>query len=332
LITGPRSVPGSQPGTHRLGALDEPPLQRVVDVAVDDHAARRSAALARGAERRPDDPLDGEVEIGVLHDEDRVLAAELEVDVLEPVRGRLRHGDAGLAGAGEGDDRDVGVAHEPLARLLAEAVHEVDDAVRQAGLAEQRHEPLGQERRVLGRLQHDRVPGHEGRRQLPGGNGDREVPRRDRADDADGHPHRHLELVAQLGRGRLPEEAPALAAHVQGHVDRLLDVAAGLREHFAHLAAHQLGQLVLLLLEEPGEAEEDVAALGRGHQAPLLEGGLRGGDRAVDVLGGRAREGGERLAGRGDARLERLTRGAVGPAAADVVLRACLRDRHRGGV
>ena len=136
LITGPRSVSGSQPGAdpHRLGPRDEPLLQLVVDALLDDDAARGGAALAGGAERRPDDALDGEVEIGVVEDDDPVLAAELEVDVLEVVGARLRHEHAGLARARERDHGHVRVAHEPVARLLAVAVDEVDDAVRQAGL------------------------------------------------------------------------------------------------------------------------------------------------------------------------------------------------------
>ena len=284
---------------HLLGARDEPLLQLAVDRLVDDHAARGRAALPGGAEGRPDDPLHRELEVGVVHDDDRVLAAELEVDVLEVVGGRLRDRDSRLARAGEGDDRDVRVADEPLAGLLAVAVHEVDDPVRQARLAEQLDEALGQERRVLRRLQHDGVPADERGRELPGGDRDREVPGRDRADDADRHPHRHLELVAQLRGRRLAEEAAALAGHVDRHVDRLLDVAAGLREHLAHLAAHQLRQLVLLLLEQAREAEEDVAALGRRHEPPLLERGLRRLDGAIDVLGRRAREGPDRLTVRG---------------------------------
>ena len=102
----------------------------------------------------------------------------------------------GLARAGEGDHRHVGVADERLARLLAVAVHDVDDARRHARLGEQLDEALGEQRRVLGRLEHDRVAADERRAELPGRDRDREVPRRDRADDADRHAHAHHELVA----------------------------------------------------------------------------------------------------------------------------------------
>ena len=106
-------------------------------------------------------------------------------------------------------------------------------------------------------------------------------------------------------------QAPALAAHVVAHVDRFLDVAAGLGADLAHLARHQVGQLGLVLAQELGEAEEDVAALGRRDEAPVLEGRLGRRDGAVDVGGGRAREGAEHLAGRGD----RSTRRSRRPAA-----------------
>ena len=99
-----------------------------------------------------------------------------------------------------------------------------------------------------------------------------------------------MNLSRQLARRRLAEEAPALAGHVVAHVDRLLDVAAGLGAHLPHLARHQVGQLVLVVAQELGEAEEDRAALGRRHEPPVLERRLRRGDRALDVGGARARE------------------------------------------
>ena len=107
------------------------------------------------------------------------------------------------------------------------------------------------------------------------GNRDREVPRRDRADDADRHAHRHVELVLELRRRRLPPQPAALAGHVVGHVDRFLDVAARLGLDLPHLVGHQVGERRLLALEDLREAVEDLAALRRGHEPPVLVGGLR---------------------------------------------------------
>ena len=45
---------------------------------------------------------------------------------------------------------------------------------------------------------------------------------------------------------RLAEQAPALAAHVEAHVDRFLHVAAGLGLHLPHLVRHEVGELVLV--------------------------------------------------------------------------------------
>ena len=117
---------------ERLRALDETGGERVVEALVDDDAARRRAALAGGAERRPDDAVDGEVEVGVVHDDDRVLAAELEVDVLQTLGGRLEHLHAGLPRTRERDHADVRVPDEPLADGSPTAVDDVDDARRNA--------------------------------------------------------------------------------------------------------------------------------------------------------------------------------------------------------
>ena len=83
--------------------------------------------------------------------------------MLQLVGARLRDEDAGLARAGERDDRHVGMADERVARLLAEPVHDLHDALGQAGLVQQVDEPLREQRRVLGRLQHDRVAADERR-------------------------------------------------------------------------------------------------------------------------------------------------------------------------
>ncbi len=125
-----------------LGRAHEPRGELVVDALLRDHAARGGAALAGSAERRPEDALDGEVEVGVVEHDDRVLAAELEVDVLQAVGCVLRHLDAGLARAGERDHRHVGVGDDRVPDLSPAPVDDVDDAAGDAGLDQQLDEAL----------------------------------------------------------------------------------------------------------------------------------------------------------------------------------------------
>ena len=287
---------------------------------MDDDSARSGAALTGGAERRPDDPVDGQVEVGVVEDDDRVLAAELEVDPLEVLRAVLHDGDARVTRARERDHRHVGMANQAIADGAAAAVHDVDDALGDSGLVQQLDESLPQRGRIGRRLEDDRVAGDERRGDLPGRDRDREVPGRDRADDPDRHAHRHVELVAELGRRGLAEQPPALAAHVVAHVDRFLDVAAGLGRDLSHLVGHEVGHLVLALDEELREAVEDLAALRRRYEPPVLVRLLRRGDGAVDVVRPRLREDPDELAVGRARGLERLAGGGVHPLAADEVL------------
>src|SRR5205085_1135412 len=71
------------PQRQALRAVDQAVDEAVVDAGLRDHAARCGAALARRAVRRPEDRADGEVEVGVVEHDDGVLAAELQVRVLE---------------------------------------------------------------------------------------------------------------------------------------------------------------------------------------------------------------------------------------------------------
>ena len=149
------------------------------------------------------------------------------------------------------------------------------------------------------------------------------------ADHADRHADAHLELVRHFRRSGLAEEPAALAGHVEGHVDGFLDVAAGLGAHLAHLAHHQLGELVLAFDEPLGDPEENFAAARRRRRPPALVGLLRGLDGAVDIVDRRGRGGAQRLARGGVRGVERLASGGVHPFAADVVLRSlCRCGRH----
>jgi hypothetical protein len=70
-------------------ALREPGEEVVVDGLVHDRRPQRRAALARRAEAAEQRALDGEVEVGVVHDDERVLAAELEARRLQVAAAQL---------------------------------------------------------------------------------------------------------------------------------------------------------------------------------------------------------------------------------------------------
>ncbi len=107
---------------------------------VHGDAARRRAALAGRAEAAPHGAVDREVEVGVVHHHDDVLAAHLEVAVLEARGAGLGDLAADLRRAGERDDADVRWFMSGAADLAAAARHHVDDAARQAGLLEDLHQ------------------------------------------------------------------------------------------------------------------------------------------------------------------------------------------------
>ena len=82
-----------------------------------------------------------------------------------------------------------------LARLFAEAGHDIEHAVRQPRLLAQLAEQQRAERRLLGRLEDDGIARDQRRPELPGRDDERIVPRHDRADDAERLLAHHRDVV-----------------------------------------------------------------------------------------------------------------------------------------
>ena len=99
----------------RLPAVQRSPLSEKTPKIVASIAASRSASAKTIAGR---------------------LAAELHRQALEERRGVAEDQLAGAALARERDERHVGMLHQRVAGILAESVHEVEDALRQPGLLE----------------------------------------------------------------------------------------------------------------------------------------------------------------------------------------------------
>ena len=174
---------------------------------------------------------------------------------------------------------------QALERRRAVGVDEVEHAVGQAAGDEDPEQRVAEGGAVVGRLPHDGVAAQQGRHEVPGRDGDREVAGGDDPGDADGHPEGEQLLVAHLARDGLAVEPPALAEEEVAGVDDLLHLAERLGPGLAHLADDEVGQRVLVRLDQAADLADDLTAdRGRG-RGPGGLGLLRRAERLDELLG-----------------------------------------------
>ena len=148
-------------------------------------------------------------------------------------------------------------------------LHEVQHAVGQAARDEQARQRVARRRRVLGGLPDDRVAAQDRRHEIPGGHGHREVAGGDDRRHADRRAEREELLVGHLARHGLPVQAAALGEEEVAGVDDLLHLAERLGIRLADLARDEPGERLLVVLDDPADLLDDVAAHRRGHGRPL---------------------------------------------------------------
>ena len=264
---------GGRIADRRLGhRLREPVDEVVVHVGVHDHGAERGAPLPGGAEPAEQRALDREVEVGVGHHDERVLAAELEARRLEVAAAQLADPSADVGRTGEADlveRRPSSIAPlQPRERRRPVGEHHLERALGEAGVQDQLRERLGRRGRVLGGLPHHGVPAQERRDQVPGRDRDREVARRHDRGDADRGAEREELLVGHLGRHGHAVEPPSLAEEEGAGVDDLLDLAARFPDRLADLAGDDPGERLGVVLHQPPELLDRPAAHGRRDRGP----------------------------------------------------------------
>lgn len=165
--------------------LLEPLHELVVDARLDVDAGAGTAALAVVEEDAEVDPRDGILDVGVVEDDVRRLASELEGDLLQVgAGGSLHHLTTDDGGTGERHLVHVHVRGDGGARHLSKAGDDVDHARGEAGLLDEGGGHQGGEGRLLGRLEDDRVPRGDGRADLPCPHEQGEVPGDDLTADA----------------------------------------------------------------------------------------------------------------------------------------------------
>ena len=243
---------------------------------MDQVPGRERTPLAGVEDHALQPQLHREVEVRVVADDQRRLAAQLEDEALQGRR-RLRR-DRGADGIRprEGHQVHAGVRGEEVTDGRATG-DDVDDAGRKVRLGDGLGDGERGQRRVRRGLQHDGVPGAERRPELHDVEEEREVVGGDRGDHADRLPPDHPApeppaAVAALRHARRRRHELGARRDV-GPVRQLLEretdlVARGGRPGRAHLGDDEIGELRLAPGERLVQPPEVRRPLDAGHPPP----------------------------------------------------------------
>ena len=233
----------------------------VVNRFRDNQARRGRAPLAGREERALDGDVGRQVDVGVVNDDERVLAAHLELTLGQPCRTCLRDRVAGGNRSCKADPGDTAIVDEDRSDLRPASHDEVERAGRQAGAADNLRQRPGAARRRVRWLEHDRVPVGQGRGDLPGRDRDRKIPGRDERDHAN-------RLARDVHRHAGPHRGDQLAGGPQRLAGEELEDLAGAADFTARLGRRlalftrqQIAKLGLTRQDFRADAIEGVRAL-----------------------------------------------------------------------
>ncbi len=235
--------------------------------------------------------VDRLVDIGVVHDDEGRLAAELEADRLDAF-GAERVDLAARADApGHRDEVGALVRHEMRANRSAVANDDIDDTLRYAGASAEFAKHQRGQRRQLVRLDDDGVARHQRRADLAGEQRRGEIPGGDAGDHPIGHALNPDLLVAAFARQDLALESPRALGGVAQQNRSEIRVDAQFRQELAPFGGEKRSQRLGVLVDQIGEFLEQRAALHRRSSAPfgLSFAGRRDGAIRVLDCGGRHR-------------------------------------------
>ena len=190
------------------------------------------------------------------------------------------HADARRTG--ERDLVDVWVHQQRLADVRPAAGHHIQYARRQELRGDLRHLQDG-ERRLLGRLQDQRVAGGERCRRLHSGDHQRRIPRQNSGHDAEGFPASVLQLIV-TGRQNGTLEFTGDTAEITEQVDQGLRFRAGLGpQGITGVGRGEQGQFLGPRLEGIGDPEQRLLPILEMQRTPGWKCLAGGGHRPVGV-------------------------------------------------
>jgi len=263
---------------------------------MDDHAPRRGAALARGAQRAEHDGARGHIEVRGLIDDDGVVAAEFEQRLAQSRGHGLRDAAADGGRTGEGQQRHAAVGRQPLAVFAAMVEQQLKNRWRKLPFEHPIAQVLHSQRaqRCFRRGFPDAGIAADDRQQrVPGPDGDRKVERGDDADHSERVPLFVHTMQRALGMHRPAVEHARLTHRKIGDVDHFLHFTERLGQDLAVLERDHHRQLLLVRAQFLGNVAHELAACRRGYLRPVscrLRRAHHGGFVAGGAADGNARE------------------------------------------
>src|SRR5205085_12397823 len=155
------------------------------DIFLHEQARTSAAHLALVEPDGIDNALYDAVQIGIIEDDERGFAAQLEREFLTGTGGGAANAASDIGRAGEGDLVDIWMAHQRLTNLRSFSRQDIDDTRRQAHFLDNLREFEGGQRGVAGGFQYNRIAHCHRVRNFPGQHEQWEVPGDDLHHDAD---------------------------------------------------------------------------------------------------------------------------------------------------
>ena len=262
---------------HRFGQLGG---ERVINAGLHVDPVGADAGLAVVAEFAQHRAFDRGVEIGIVEDDERRVAAQFHRTFHHLVGGLAQQDAADLGRAGEGELAHLGVLAEFLAGGRGGAGrHHVEHAGRNAGAFGQHRQHDGRQRGFLRGPRDKGAAGRQRRRRLAGDHRIGEVPRRDRGRHADGLLDHGDALVALVAGDGFAIDALGLFGEELDEGGAVMDLAHCLGFGFALFGGQDDAQVLGIFGHQVEPLAQQVRPFLAGQRRPLFLRGIGGVDR-----------------------------------------------------
>src|ERR1700687_2989717 len=211
---------------------------------------------------------DCRVEVGVVENNIRSLAAEFELHALQVSRRGLHNLAAGHSRSGEGDLLHSLMLGKMLSGDVSVALNDVDNAGWESDLAHQLGNSQRRERGNLRRLHHHAIPRRERGSHFPTGEHQRKIPRHYLSDHAE-RLVQHVVQKALLDGNDAALEFVGHAAEVAegrrsaGNIER-----ARVANRMSGVERLDPGELLGIYLDRVSQLQEQPSAISRSHITP----------------------------------------------------------------